>query len=106
MAVSYQKIKTIRPHKAGAAGGEEQSSSRSGFFQQGGKISGFQIRFLDKKRRPKTKLSHQFSKAWLGSLFFFLRVAAAGRNEKKSRIGLEKKKERKKKEKRKEVILI
>ncbi|GKV07226.1 hypothetical protein SLEP1_g19024 [Rubroshorea leprosula] len=43
---------------------EEQSRSR---FPAGGRISGFQIRFLDKKRGEKHKLLTGFLKGWLGS---------------------------------------
>ncbi|GKV07227.1 hypothetical protein SLEP1_g19025 [Rubroshorea leprosula] len=42
---------------------EEQSRSR---FPAGGRISGFQIRFLDKKRGEKHKLLTGFLKGWLG----------------------------------------
>ncbi|GKV14820.1 hypothetical protein SLEP1_g25634 [Rubroshorea leprosula] len=40
-AISYQKTKPIRPHKARAAGGEEAEQGKSGFSSRGGKISGF-----------------------------------------------------------------
>ncbi|GKV02615.1 hypothetical protein SLEP1_g15031 [Rubroshorea leprosula] len=41
MAISYQKPKPIRPHKARTAGGEGAEQGRSDFSSRGGKISGF-----------------------------------------------------------------
>ncbi|GKV15618.1 hypothetical protein SLEP1_g26393 [Rubroshorea leprosula] len=103
MAVSYPKPKQFAPTTRAVGGQSKAEQIR--FLQRGREISRFFMGSRTRKEVENTKLPYQFSKAWLGSPFFFFGWLQREDKKKKSRIGKAGKKRKKEKEKEKKSSL-